>query len=277
MPPRVELEAVPYFPQEAYQCGPAALAMALQWSGLSIRPASLTDQVYTPFRKGSLQAAMISAARRHGRIAYVTTGMDALFAELAGSHPLIVLQNLGRTWYPIWHYAIVIGYDVAAELVILHSGVTARKRMSWAVFQRAWAASNYWGLVILRPTQLPVTAQLQPFLTAVHGLERAGQWQAAIAGYETALARWPDSLAAIMGRGNSYYAQGDLEQAEASFREAIRRHPTAGSAFNNLAHVLAERGQRSQALEAARKAVALGGPQAAVYQKTLEEIQTKLE
>ena len=35
LPPKVELTNVPFFPQEAYQCGPAALAMALAWSGVS--------------------------------------------------------------------------------------------------------------------------------------------------------------------------------------------------------------------------------------------------
>jgi Flp pilus assembly protein TadD len=76
-----------------------------------------------------------------------------------------------------------------------------------------------------------------------------------------------------MGLGNSYYALGDLVSAEATFREAARRFPTNGMAYNNLAQVLWERDNRKEALEAARKAVDLGGPLVEEYRRTLKEIQ----
>jgi len=75
-----------------------------------------------------------------------------------------------------------------------------------------------------------------------------------------------------MGLGNSYYALGDKRAAETAFRETTRRFPTNGSAFNNLAQVLWEQGDREAALEAARKAVELGGPLVNTYQETLERI-----
>jgi hypothetical protein len=70
IPPNHEVEAVPFYPQKEYQCGPASLAMALAWSGLHIDPDGLTSQVYTPSLKGSLPPAMVAATRRHGRVAY---------------------------------------------------------------------------------------------------------------------------------------------------------------------------------------------------------------
>ena len=45
LPARAELTEVPFFPQEEYQCGPAALAMALNAAGLSVTPESLIEQV----------------------------------------------------------------------------------------------------------------------------------------------------------------------------------------------------------------------------------------
>lgn len=125
VPPSHELAAVPFFPQEAYQCGPAALAMALSSSGLPVKPEDLVDEVYTPSRKGSLQMAMIGTSRRHGRLAYEIAALDAIFAEIAAGHPVIILQNLGLSWYPVWHYAVVIGYDAVEGTFILRSGVTA--------------------------------------------------------------------------------------------------------------------------------------------------------
>jgi tetratricopeptide (TPR) repeat protein len=274
LPPRFELKAVPFFPQNAYQCGPAALAMTLNWSGLPIFPEDLTDEVFTPARKGSLQTALISAARRHGRIAYKSTGMNVIFSEVAAGHPVIILQNLGFSWYPVWHYSVVVGYDLPEKNVILRSGTTSRKTMSSRVFENTWARSNYWGLLILQPKQLPAMAKEDLFLEAVLGLEKARQFRAAIHGYSTALTRWPENLAALMGLGNCHYELGEIKDAESAFRETIRLHPKAGPAFNNLAQILWDQGQKQEALEAAGKAVSLGGPLSAIYQKTLEEIQT---
>jgi tetratricopeptide (TPR) repeat protein len=272
-PDLVELEEVKFYPQKAYQCGPAALAMALQWSGLPIEPEALISQVYTPARKGSLQATIIGAARRHGRVAYPVSGMDAILKEAAVGHPVIVLQNLGLSWYPIWHYALVVGYDLSMGDIILHSGITPYKRLSFRVFENTWARSYHWGLLVLRPDQLPATVRKETYMEAVLGLEQARQWSAAAVGYKTALTRWPGNLGALMGLGNSLYMLGELTGAEEIFRKACRLHPTSGSAFNNLAQVLSELGRRQDALEAAQRAVNLGGPLKALYVKTLEEIQ----
>jgi tetratricopeptide (TPR) repeat protein len=196
-----------------------------------------------------------------------------MLTEVASGHPVIILQNLGLSWYPVWHYAVVVGYDLHQGTVILHSGLKSRKCLSLGVFDRTWARGDYWGLLVLPPSRLPATATRHEYISAVLGLEKARQWLAAIAGYSTALGRWPNSLSARMGLGNSYYAQGDLESAEAAFREATRGFPTEGSAFNNLAQVLWERGNQHEAMEAARRAVYLDGPLVEVYRRTLEEIQ----
>jgi tetratricopeptide (TPR) repeat protein len=273
VPPRVEIEAIQFYTQKAYQCGPAVLAMVLNWSGLPISPEDLTAEVFTPERKGSLQSAMVSAVRRNGRIAYVFTGLSDLFAEVAAGHPVIVLQNLGLSWYPVWHYAVVVGYDLPEKVVILRSGNIRRKRMSFQVFEKTWARSNYWGLLILQSNQLPATVKEDLFLKALLGLEEAHQFRAAIDGYHTALTKWPKNLTAFIGIGNCYYALGELENAEKVLRKAIRYHPKSGPAFNNLAQIFFEQGRKQEALTAAKMAVSLGGPMRAVYQKTLEEIE----
>ena len=94
LPAHYELTAVPFFPQEEYQCGPAALAMAISWSGLPLKPEDLVDEVYTPSRKGSLQVAVIASARRHGRLAYEISDLDSIFHEVSAGYPVIILQNL---------------------------------------------------------------------------------------------------------------------------------------------------------------------------------------
>ena len=274
VPASTELADVPFYPQTAYQCGPSTLAMVLTYRGLSINPEELQSQVYTPALKGSLQMDMVGATRRNGKIAYKFNGPEALFPEIAAGYPCIILQNLGFSWLPVWHYAVVIGYNFTEKNVILRSGVTQRKVMSYQAFEKSWAHSKYWGLLVLEPTQLPVAAEENKYLTAVLGLEQLGHFQGAVAGYQTALTRWPESLTALMGLGNCYYAMKELTEAESAFREATARYPQAAPAYNNLAQVLLDQGRKQEALAAAQKAVSLGGPLISVSKKTLQEIQS---
>ncbi len=247
----------------------------MTYSGLPITPEELKSQVYTPSRKGSLQMAMVAATRRHGRIAYQIVGLNSIWAEIAVGYPVIVLQNIGLSWIPVWHYAVVIGYDFPENTVLLRSGITERKVMSFYTFEKTWARSNYWGLIVLKPTQLPALAEEKIYLTGVLGLEKSRQFEAAVEGYQTALKRWPQSLNAFMGLGYSLYKLGDLFGAEDAFRKAAENHPQAAVAYNNLAMVLLEQGRKQEALDAARRAVAIGGPMSEEYEKTLQEIQSK--
>ena len=271
--PRAMVDGVPFHAQDELQCGPAAMAMVLNWSGIDVQPADLTPQVFSPGIKGSLQSALIGAARRHGRVAYPIAGSEALLAEIAAGHPVIVLVNLGFFWYPKWHYAVAIGYDQDNREVILHSGLTARERLRSRVFLNIWRRSDYWGLLVLPPDRLPASSEEAAWLAAVAGLERTGKGQAAAkTGYAAALQRWPQSFAAWMGLGNSTYSLHDLDGAAGAFHQATLIEPENGMAWNNLAHVLAEQGKQQQALAAARRAVELGGPLAARFEQTLMEI-----
>ena len=275
-PRRVELTAVPFYPQDDHHCGPAALATVLSWTGDPLDPEDLELQTYTPVRRGSFQAELVTAARRRGRLAYPVEGIESLLTELTAGNPVIVLQNLGLSWYPAWHYAVAVGFDLAVGRIILRSGRDPRKVMHFRVFERTWARSGSWGLVLLEPGELPATAEEVRYLEAAVGLERARQWHAAARAYEAALERWEGSLVALMGLGNSRHADRDLPGAEKAFRRATQRYPDAAAAFNNLAQVLAEEGRLPAALTAAERAVALGGPHAAAFAETLEKIRAQV-
>jgi len=271
-PDRAMIVGVPFFAQDEFQCGPASLAMVLKWSGIDTLPSDLTPEVYSPGRKGSLQTSLIGSARRHGRVAYPISGSQALLAEISAGHPVIVLVNLGFSWYPKWHYAVVIGYDQHKGEVVLHSGLTAEEILSTRVFMNIWQRSSYWGLLVLPPDRLPASVIELEWLEAVAGLEQAGQWRAAKTGYVTALKHWKASFAAWMGLGNSRYGLHELDGAIEAFQRATTLQPENGMAFNNLAHVLYERGKRQEALIAAQHAVDLGGPYLETFRQTLNEI-----
>lgn len=267
------IDDVPFYPQEEYDCGPASLAMALAWSGIPISPQTLAPILLSPKKKGTLQISMISGTRRFGRVAYLISEPKDLLAEVAAGHPVVVFQNLGLSWMPVWHYAVVVGYNLQDKKLILHSGRTPYKQTPIRLFSKTWAASEYWGLLVLRPTELPATATEERYIRAIIGLEKAAQWEPAIDGYKTALRSWPNNISARIGLGNTYYALGDLRSAEQILREAAKMAPEEGIVFNNLAQVLWEQGRNEEASAYALKAVQIGGPLKTEFQRTLKEIQ----
>ena len=250
--------------------------MVLNAAGISVTPEALLDQVYIPARKGSLQVEMLAATRRRGLIAYeLEPQLTDVLSEIAAGAPVIVLENYGFRIYPIWHYAVAIGYDLDRNEIIRHSGIKQRQTMPFAVFEYLWKDEGHWAMVALPPDRMPVSATEARYASAVIALEKSGQLKNAQIAYNTLLKRWPDNLAGEMGLGNTAYAMKDLEGAESAFSRATQNHPDAVAAFNNLAQVLSELGRMDAALAAAEHAVSLGGPLLAATQATLEEIRQK--
>ena len=240
-PQTVELVDTPFFPQRRYQCGPAALATALRASGVAVDADALTEWIYLPERKGSLQLELIAAARRFERVPYVLPkSLSPLLAEIRAGRPVIVLQNLGLRRRPYWHYAVVVGFDAERDRLVLRSGTTRRKIVKASRFVRTWRRANSWALVMLRPSELPADPDHDRYVQAVAGLEATGHIDAATTAYRTALGHWPQSRIARLGLGNTYYLGGDLLSAAEQFKVVVQNSPGAVVPRNNLAQVMAE-------------------------------------
>lgn len=273
MPQRAEVANVPFYPQEERYCGPASLAMVLAWSGEDVGQEDVAGQVYTPGRKGTLRSDMLSAARRHHRLAVEVNSIPALLKELQAGHPVIVFQNRGISIYPLWHYAVAIGYDLSTGYLILHSGTRERHTLDIGAFERTWARGDYWGLVVLKPGELPASGTVWDVLAAAAALERVDDKAGAATAYSSIVSRWPDNWAVHFARGNLSYGQGDLEDAAADYRRAVSLNAQAAEAWNNLALVLHEMGRREEATDAAKAAVAAAGDEDRTqYQATLEQV-----
>jgi predicted Zn-dependent protease len=127
-------------------------------------------------------------------------------------------------------------------------------------------------MVALPPSRLPATAQQDSFMVAAAALER-GQPAAAEAAYVAALQIWPGQRAALLGLGNAAYTLGRKEDAARHFESATRVHDDFSEAWNNLAQVRLEQGRLTEASDAIKKAVALGGDRAESYRR----LQAKVE
>lgn len=275
VPDQAQVSGVPFFPQADYQCGPAALAMVAQSAGVPVTPELLVDQVYLPGRQGSLQPEMLASARRQGLVAYpLAPELNAVLRELAAGNPVLVFQNLSLPIYPIWHYAVAIGYDRSRSEVVLHSGTTERLTMSLATFERTWARGERWAMLALPTSRLPASATPDAYASAVATLERTNPG-AALTAYTTGLQTWPQHRGLLFGRGNAAYAQGQRAAAAQAYEAAAQADPDFADAWNNLAQVQLELGQRPQAAKAIARAVALGGPREARYRDLQRKINEK--
>lgn len=274
IPVRVELEAVPFFPQQQHHCGPASLATVLNHHGVARTPDELAGDVYLPARRGSLGVEMLAAIRRQGLLALsLEGGLDILLAEVAAGHPVVVLQNLGFGWFPRWHYAVVVGYDLASREVILRSGRQARRITDLDVFLRTWARSDQWAMLVLPSGHLPQADAPRAVVEAAAELERLGN-AGALQTYRAAGERWSKDHLVLMALANAEYGAGHPARAEAVYRRDLALHPQAAETWNNLAYALAARGCHRQAREAVACATRLA-PQNANYRDSLAELSAQ--
>jgi hypothetical protein len=155
---------------------------------------TLATEVYTSGRDGTLSHDLIGAARRHGRLAVPVAGLPALLEEVAAGYPVLVLQNLGLDWYPQWHYAVAVGYDLAAGEIVLRSGAERRRVVALDTFARTWERADRWAIVVMAPDALPASAAEEDVVRAAAGLERVGRLREASVAYDAVLRAGPAAL-----------------------------------------------------------------------------------
>jgi tetratricopeptide (TPR) repeat protein len=163
----------------------------------------------------------------------------------------VLLQNLGLS--DGWHYAVAVGYDWQAGVMILRSGETERETMRFALHEALWKRSGYWAMVALPPGRAPASAD-------------ASRWPAAVVAFERA----------AIGEANTRHARGELAEAERLLRAVLRASPDSVVALNNLAQTLSDQGRNAEALPLAERALAAGGPHSAAVRETRDEILKKL-
>jgi tetratricopeptide (TPR) repeat protein len=232
------------------------LASVLVHSGVETDPQSLVPQVYLPGRQGSLAVEMMAASRRQARLPLLVRGdLGGLWEHLAHDRPVLVFQNLGLSWLPRWHYAVLTGWDAASQEWGLHSGTQSHLRMQSTPFHNTWVRAGQWAMVVYKPGDLPTdSADDGAYLLELTRLEKLGQAQAARAGYLALLPRMPTSPVPGFALGNLAYQAGDWAQAEARWREVLGRHPRHAPTLNNLAEALLTQARAAEALPLAQLA-----------------------
>ncbi len=253
---------VPFVPPRSDLCGSTSIEMVSSYwqSTTSYVPRlsllELDERTLIPAKRGTLQVELIAAARENGLVAYpLEPSYDALFSELVESHPVIVLVNRSFSWYPLWHYAPVIGYDSEERKVLMHFSSSANEALSIETFGALWERSGKWGVVLLPPGELPVSVSPEKFLSSVYDFEKIGMREEAIVAYKSALVRWKENKDILFALANAYYLVHNINKAEKSYRKLLALKPGHPLAINNLADLLCNTGRSDEALRLLNQAV----------------------
>lgn len=157
LPTSFQIDSVPFIKQTENHCGPASLAMILKDKKRPVNLEEVASQMMTPGKQGSFSTDVISTVRRQGMIPVKITDLQSLLTEISNRQPVLVFQNLGFSWYPRWHYAVALGYDLSGPDIILHSGKNKFYRTDMRMFERSWGLAGSWGIMVLKPGTLAMT------------------------------------------------------------------------------------------------------------------------
>jgi Flp pilus assembly protein TadD len=272
LPAKSRLTELKLIKQKQNHCGPATLAMVLKHVGKNVSLTEITLQSFTEKAQGTFQADMLSTARHQGMLTIPINTMEDLIKETAAGHAVIVFQNLGFSWWPQWHYAVVSGHDLSGPDIYLHTGDKKFAKTDMRFFERSWKLGGYWGLLILPPNQLSAAGSELAHAQAGALLEQLSKLREAQISYQTMLTKWPQSLSALIGLGNIAYAEAQYPQAINALNKAVLYHPRSAAAWHNLAFAQWAAGKKTLAKTSAQKALDFVESESkATYQNSLAE------
>ncbi|WP_422102219.1 PA2778 family cysteine peptidase [Vreelandella sp.] len=271
--PQTELTEVPFFAQTEYQCGPATLAMVLHHAGIEASVDELIPQVFLPGRDGSVQPEMLATVRRYEQLAIPIRGtMDALLTHLEAGDPVVVMQNLALPAFPMWHYAVAIGFDLPNETLILRSGEIERHTLSFSRFDATWARSGRWGFVVSEPGSLPEAVTARNALEAISAFEEQHGPEKTLSSWQAFSERFPANPLGQFALGNALYAAQQPQAALDAFEAATQLDPAMGAAWLNLAILQLQQENSAAARESLRQAASLEGEWQPRAQQLLESL-----
>ncbi len=248
---------VPIIAQKENHCGPASLAMVMQFHGIKKSPDELARGLFHEKLKGSFFPEMKARARDEGMVVIEVNDLEDAFKELTAGNPVIVLQNNGFAFFPRWHFSVLTGIDLKGPDVFLHDGSDEVEEDDMRLFERSFVLGGKRSLVILPPGKLSVTGTEMAHLESATILETMNKKEDALKSYQAIITKWPDSLLARIGSSNVLYFLNRKKEALLELESAVISHPDSSFAWHNLAIIQGETGNKEIAKLSAKKAVAL--------------------
>ena len=129
---------VPFIKQKIDYCGPASLAMVLNFWGVDITQDEIAQEVYSPELKGALSIEMVLYAVQRGFEAEMYNGsLQDLKDRIKAGFPLIVSHRLDKKNKRV-HYIVVWGFNDDKGVIYVHSDVRENLSMDYQTFLKYW-------------------------------------------------------------------------------------------------------------------------------------------
>lgn len=145
------IKGVPFFPQDEYMCGPAALASVMGYWGEKTGMKDVAREVYEEKLKGTLPLDLFLYAKEKGFDAvYYKGSLADLREKIDAGVPLILFLNLGYESYPVGHYIVAVGYSDRSRAVMAHSGTTEEEVLTYDGLLKSWGKTGF-STLLVRP------------------------------------------------------------------------------------------------------------------------------
>lgn len=238
---------IEFVPQGEKLCGPAVLKMASQKYLSDIPFETYKKLAFHEKAEGSFKSDMISSTRRLGLAPYRVPSLEIMFQEIDQGRPVMVFQNLGLSWYPKWHYALLIGYNSSKNIVYLHSGFTEKLEMNFGLFTRTWRRGEHWSYVMVPPHTIPAHASIEEALDNAVVFENINNKGVSKIIYTHIAEKWPLRFEPHLGLANLWYENKNLKAAIKEIQVALKIAPNHPALLYNLAILYYETGELKKA------------------------------
>jgi ABC-type bacteriocin/lantibiotic exporter with double-glycine peptidase domain len=152
-PDAVIIKDVPFFSQEAYQCGPTALATVINyWYGKMgtdkrTDPERIASAIYSPSAGGVLGIDLERYAREKGFDTEQYSGsLDDLRRRVDLGFPPIIFVDRGFLSFQVNHFMVVTGYMKGR--IIVNSGYRQNQPIPEGELEKTWKRNGHWTLVL---------------------------------------------------------------------------------------------------------------------------------
>lgn len=241
---------VPYVAQTPELCGGAAVSMVMRyWGARDVIPEDFQSLVVRSER-GIPTTALTGAVRdRQWQTQVGAASAEAAWPQLEShiqqGRPVIALIEVGPDTY---HYVVVVG--LTASQIVWHDPARAPFRVgARADFERAWATTEYWSVLVLPPA-LPMGG-----VTVTPPVPAPAVSTVAVT-----------PCAALVERGVDLALAGQSAEAEAALMAATGLCPLDAAAWRELAGLRFTQSRWADAARLAAIAVDLAGDDAQARQ-----------
>ncbi len=141
---------VPYVHQKGKLCGPASLAMVLQYWGVRETQHTLRELIPIMQDDGVEPEQLKKVAEEAGFTAFVYSGdFEDLEHHLSKGRPIIVQIQSSRL-LRTFHYIVVVGVDHKNQTLLVHDpGSNPLEKISYSSLRRNWGKTNFLSILIL--------------------------------------------------------------------------------------------------------------------------------